>query len=83
MRPVSPVLRKRKSSLVEIVYGADQKEYIPLPAVRCDHGVVTTRWHLDWKDRLRVALLGDIYLQVLTFNAPLQPVKVRTDEPEL
>jgi hypothetical protein len=83
MRPVAPVLRKRKSALPEIVYGADQKEYIPLPAVRCEHGVVTTRWALSLRERLRVFVTGSMYLQVLTFNAPLQPVKLRTDEPEL
>ena len=83
MRPVSPVLLKRASTMREVVYGAEQKEYIPLPAVRCEHGVVTTRWTMTWRERIRVALHGNIYVQILTFNAPLQPVKVRIDEPDL
>lgn len=81
MKPVSPVLRKACHQ--EVTYGADQPEYLPLPAVRDEDGRVTTRWRMTWRERLRVLLTGELYLQILTFNSPLQPVKVTTCEPEV
>ena len=81
MKPVSPVLPTQKTASAEVVYAANQPQYLPLPAVRTDDGMVTTRWRMDWSDRIRALITGNIYLQVLTFNNPLQPVKVMTREP--
>lgn len=78
MKPVSPVV----SGHAEVVYAKDQPEYLPLPAHRADDGRVTTRWQLTWKERLQVLLRGNIYLQLLTFNMPLQPVMLSTTVPE-
>jgi hypothetical protein len=55
------------------VYGADQPEYLPLPAWADGHRVVT-RWRLTWRERI-VALFGrSLYMEVLTFGQPIQPI---------
>jgi len=60
-----------------IVYGASQPQYLPLPSFRDpgSHGTVITRWHLSWRDRLGLLLGRDLYLTLLTFGEPLQPLK--------
>jgi len=65
-----------------VVYAKDQPEYLPLPAHRATDGRVTTCWRLSWRERLRVLFGGRVWLQMLTFNKPLQPVKLLTVMPE-
>lgn len=79
MQPVSPVIPGL--NLPETVFAKDQPEYIPLPAYRSDDGYVVTRWRLTFRERVRVLLRGDIWLSCLTFNRPLQPVKLETEVP--
>jgi len=81
MKPASPVYESAKElwGVAEVVYAKDQPQYLPLPALRFLDGVVVTRWVLSWKERLRVLLTGSVYLSQLTFNSPLQPVKLSTD----
>lgn len=66
----------------EVVYAKDQPEYIPLPAERWKDGTVVTKWNLSWKERLKVLFNGHFYLSVLTFNQPLQPVRLSVNRPE-
>jgi hypothetical protein len=33
---------------------------------------------MTWRERLRVLLTGDLWLTLLTFNRPLQTVKIET-----
>jgi len=79
--PVSPVLPG--ADLPETVMGANQPEYEPLPAFRHPDGTILTRWRLTWRERLFALWRGDVYLWVLTFNHPLQPVMVEIDRPAL
>lgn len=62
-------------------YAKDQPEYIPLPSYRHLDGTVTTLWRLSWKERFQVLIGGSIWLQLLTFNKPLQPVKLTAECP--
>lgn len=75
MIPVSPVLTPNH---LETVFAKDQPQYLPLPAVVQDgpEGRIITRWRLSLLERLRVLLTGSIYLEVLTFKKPLQPVRL-------
>lgn len=59
-----------------IVYGANQPEYKPLPAERRPgySGEIVTCWELSPGELKRVQETGKIYLSVLTFGQPLQPV---------
>lgn len=77
MKPVSPAI----PGLPKVIYAEHQLEYIPLPSHKSDDGCVTTRWQLTWRERLQVLFSGQIYLQLLTFNRPLQPIRISTDLP--
>lgn len=61
-----------------IVYGENQKEYNPLPGLyfKDNKGPVITCWKLNFKERLKIIFSGKLWLQQLTFNAPLQPIKM-------
>lgn len=86
MYPTSPVLPLRNkfySKVPEVVYAKDQPEYTPLPAVRTVQGEVITRWKLTFRERLVVLFSGNIWLNLLTFNNPLQPIKLSVIEPEV
>jgi len=66
-----------------VTYAENQPEYLPLPAHKTEDGVVTSCWGLSWRERFRVIWHGKIFLQVLTFNAPLQPQRMTTKNPDL
>lgn len=67
-----------------VVYGANQPEYIPLPAERRPGRSVevVTCWELSPDELKRVQETGKIYLGLLTFGQPLQPVIMSVDKPE-
>lgn len=61
-------------------YAKDQPEYIPLPARKTADGIVSTCWKMSLAERLAVLLTGKIFLHVMTFNQPLQPVRITTHD---
>jgi len=63
------------------IYAKDQPEYLNLPSHKAKDGRVTSCWGLSFLERVRVAVTGKIFLQVLTFNSPLQPLKMLTTNP--
>lgn len=85
-----PVDIDREPGTCKVVYAKDQPEYLPLPALVTPDGEVTTRWRIEprelpklplWR-RLWLAWRGDeagfdVYLTLLTFNDPLQPIRLR------
>jgi hypothetical protein len=77
MTPVSPVMPGSES--IEIVLGANQPQYDPLPAVYLDTPScpMITRWRLDPLEREEIAAGADIVLQQLTFRGPFQPVNLQ------
>jgi hypothetical protein len=83
MKPVSPVLPD--SGLPEVAFGANQPEYMPLPAVCLDgaEGEILTRWELTDEDRARILAGGSVYLHIYTFGQRLQPVLLSTESPTL
>lgn len=66
-----------------VVFGADQPEYQPLPAYRAADGTVVTCWQLEPGDLERIAQNGCVWLSMLTFNQPLQPVLLLSEKPSL
>lgn len=85
MKPASPVAYDPETrwGISEITYAKDQPGYIPLPALRFDDGLVVTRWDLTWKERLILLFGGSVFLGLLTFNKPLQPIKLSTSVQEV
>jgi hypothetical protein len=60
----------------EVVYAKDQPEYIPLRTLcgNTPESPVLSRWTLTPEQRKAVAEGADIFLQLLTFGNPLQPI---------
>jgi hypothetical protein len=74
MVPTSPVIPGGTEP--EVMYADGQEEYLPLRAVVRGEGEVVTRWKLSWGERFRVFFGGTLWLSVLTFDGPLQPVRL-------
>lgn len=55
-------------------YATNQPQYRPLVARRIPDGTLTTLWQLTDEERQAVANGANIYLELMTFNRPLQPV---------
>ena len=66
-----------------VVYAENQPEYNPLPAFKAENGTIVTCWELTNEDFERIVETRRIYLSVMTFNNPLQPVNLTTDVDEL
>lgn len=63
------------------VFGANQPEYLPLPAeIRGDD--VITCWRLTAEEIERVCDYGEIFITLKTFGQPLQPILCSVDKPE-
>lgn len=80
MKPVSPVIPVANHP--EVIYAKEQPEYEPLPTVKRPDGTILTRWEMSEDEKRQVAEQGFIYLMVMTFNQPLQPVLISADVPE-
>lgn len=83
MKPVSPVLPGAK--MTETTIAKNQPQYDNLPSIMFDdrEGTVLTRWKMTWRERIRALFVGDVYLKILTFGSPLQPVLLQVKQPEL
>lgn len=64
---------------VNCVYGENQPEYLPLPAKKRDNGEVITCWKLSPDEIKKVQETGVIWVCMLTFNKPLQPILLATE----
>lgn len=78
MKPVSPVV----DGIDEVKIAENQEQYETLPAIITDEGYVISRWKLTWRERLVLLFNGDIYLWMLTFGRPVQPVILDVDPPK-
>lgn len=74
---------------VNVVYGENQPEYMPLPAEKripekTDRffGEVLTCWKLSPEELKKIQETGIIWLSLLTFGQPLQPIMLSVEKPE-
>jgi len=83
MEPVDPNMPVR-DGWNTVTWAKDQPEYRPLPALTEDgpYGRVISRWALSHRERELVAAGGDIYLELMTFHKPLQPIIVGVFYPQ-
>jgi hypothetical protein len=80
MRMVAP-----RTGAPEVTIAEEQTDYSPLVAAVYEQDgqrILLTRWRLDDEERARIAAGEDLYLSVMTFNNPLQPVSLRVGAPE-
>lgn len=66
-----------------MLLGANQPEYLALPAHRDGDGVITTCWKLSPWGRLKVLFTGRVWLQQMTFGGRVQPQKASAGKPVL
>lgn len=85
MKPISPVADDPETrwGVSELTFAKDQPEYIPLPALKFSDGLVVTRWKLSFWERISALLEGSVYLGILTYNRPLQPIRMSTSVQEV
>ena len=67
---------------VNKTYAEDQPQYIPLPVYKTSNGEVTSCWKLSFSERLSALFHERIWLNMHTFNSPLQPVRLFAIKPE-
>lgn len=62
----------------EVVYAKHQPEYNPLRTIlsRTEEGRVLSRWSPTRQQRAEIMAGADIYLELATFNKPLQPIRM-------
>ncbi len=65
------------------IYAEHQEPYLPLPvyADGKQGGRVFHCWQLTWKERFKILFTGKLWINVLHFGNPLQPIKPMVDSP--
>ena len=76
-------MKPKKFKEVIVTYGENQPEYLPLPAYRAENGQAVFCFELDDEERKRVAETGEVWVSLLTFNQPLQPILITTKKSDL
>lgn len=66
-----------------IVFAKDQDPYLPLPAYQDNEqgGRIFHCWRLSIKERFKMLFTGKLWINVLNFNQPPQPIKPMVDSP--
>ena len=65
------------------VFAKNQPPYLPLPAYQDSEqgGRIFHCWGLSWRERIKVLFTGKLWVNVLTFKQPPQPIKPMVDSP--
>jgi hypothetical protein len=71
LNAISPVIPG--SEEFEVVYAKDQPEYNALPVLRTDKTLVS-RWKFSEEEREMIANGADLFICVMHFGQPLQPI---------
>lgn len=66
---------------VNVTFAKEQPQYNPLPAWRGIDGTVISCWRMTWRERFRVLFTGHVWVRMLTFNRPLQPLNLGVERP--
>lgn len=73
---------------VNVIFAKGQPEYLPLPAYRPNvprsedpKGEVIVCLKMGIRERMKVLVTGRVWLKMLTFHLPLQPIQMSVDYP--
>lgn len=66
---------------INCIFAEDQPDYTSVPAHKDVYGVVTTCWELSKEELTEIFKSNRLYLQILTFNKPLQPINITVNNP--
>lgn len=66
-----------------IIFAENQQPYLPLPAYQdnTQGGRIFHCWALTLKERLKILFTGKLWINVLNFKQPPQPIKPMVDSP--
>lgn len=79
MKPCSPVIPGE--DFEELIIAKDQPEYMPLPVIPFQSGIILSRWEMDEAERKAVAVSGEIYVYLLTFGSRVPEINFQIDSP--
>ncbi|MCT4086663.1 hypothetical protein HZP82_04635 [Elizabethkingia anophelis] len=68
---------------VNVMYGEGQEEYQPLPVYRSEDAQAISCWELTDEEIEKIKETKCLYLSMMTFVQPLQPVYLAVDKEEL
>ncbi len=68
---------------VNAIYGADQPEYKPLPALLTSDGYSVVCFQATEEERKKIAETGEIWISLFTGGGALQPIYITTNPDEL
>lgn len=74
-------MRPKEFKEQNAVFGSGQKGVEPLPAYLSADGQVVSCWEVTDEDIKRMRETGCVWLSVLTYREPLQPVCITTEYP--
>lgn len=72
---MKPIFPEPREGFERVVLAKDQPEYLQLPA-NYDGMTVETVWKMTLRERLTSLFSGKVYVDILTFGKPMQPVRV-------
>lgn len=76
-------MKAKKFKEANVVYGENQPQYLPLPAHKTEEGQAIFCFELDEEERKQIAETGELWVSLLTFNQPLQPILLTTKKADL
>jgi hypothetical protein len=79
----SKTMKPKKIQEANVVYGEGQPEYKPLPAHKTKEGQAIFCFELDEAERKKIAETGELWVSLLTFNQPLQPIFITINKSDL
>ena len=62
------------------VWAKNQPPYRPLPSYTDERETISL-WRLTWRERFAVLFGRDLWLTLLTFQRPLQPIRINVGRP--
>lgn len=81
MKPIDVELKDERGLVgTHVVFGKDQPEYFPLPALLFNDGNIVTHWELSAEDLQKIVCGGKIQLTIMTYGRPLQPIRLEVIE---
>lgn len=82
MYPTSPVLPGH-AEMPEVSYGKPGCNDLPAVIIPGPEGEVISRWKMSDDEIALLVNGGDVYLSLMTFGEPLQPILLRVATPEM
>lgn len=68
-----------------VIYAKDQEQYGDLPSFKYpdETGTVVSCWKLSFWERVKLLFTGKLWLTLMTFHNPLQPIYMTVDKEEV